>query len=119
MRRLDKMLRRPAVSYSDILKKDNCFLDCVPVEARRQIEIEIKYEGFIERQLKEVERFKKIEAIRIPAELDFKAVHGLSNEVCEKLSRHRPYSLGQASRISGITPVAISALMVYLHGRKK
>ncbi|MCX5716521.1 MAG: tRNA uridine-5-carboxymethylaminomethyl(34) synthesis enzyme MnmG [Candidatus Omnitrophica bacterium] len=118
--RLDKVLRRPSVSYSDILK-DSCFLDCIPAEARKQIEIEVKYEGFIERQLREVERFKKIESVRIPSDFDFKGVHGLSNEVCEKLTRYRPYSLGQASRISGITPVAISALMVYLHGygRKK
>ncbi len=114
--KLDKILRRPAVTYS-MLRQDTTA--GIPDEVIKQVEIEIKYEGFIQRQLKDVERFKKIEGIKIPEWLDFNKVYGLSNEVREKLVRYNPHSLGQASRISGITPVAISILMVHLHGKKK
>lgn len=111
--RLDKILRRPTITYSNIMENIN-YTDGISDEIIKQVEIEIKYEGFIQRQLKDVERFKKIENIMIPEDLDFGKVHGLSNEVREKLKNFKPHSLGQASRISGITPVAISALMVYL-----
>ncbi len=79
-----------------------------------QTEIEIKYEGYIQRQLNEIEKFKDLELIKIPVEYDFTRVHGLSNELKEKLSRVRPISLGQATRIDGMTPAAISVLMVAL-----
>jgi tRNA uridine 5-carboxymethylaminomethyl modification enzyme len=80
----------------------------------RQVEIEVKYAGFIQRQLKEVERFKNLEKIRLPPDLDYGLVHGLSREIKEKLHKLKPLNLGQASRISGVTPAAISLLMVYL-----
>jgi len=80
----------------------------------RQVEIEIKYEGYIKKQLREIHRFKNLEMIKIPAGFDFSAIHGLSNELKEKLARIRPASLGQASRIEGITPAALSVLMVAL-----
>jgi tRNA uridine 5-carboxymethylaminomethyl modification enzyme len=83
----------------------------------RQVEIEIKYEGFIDRQLREIEKFKDLERIRIPAEFEFSAVHGLSNEAKSKLDRVRPVSLGQAARIDGMTPAALSVLMVALKAR--
>ena len=79
-----------------------------------QTEIEIKYEGYIQRQLKEIEKFKDLEKIKIPVDYDFTKVHGLSNELKEKLSGIRPISLGQAARIDGMTPAAISVLMVAL-----
>jgi len=79
-----------------------------------QTEIEIKYEGYIQRQLNEIEKFKDLEQIKIPVEYDFTGVHGLSNELKEKLSSVRPISLGQATRIDGMTPAAISVLMVAL-----
>ena len=79
-----------------------------------QTEIEIKYEGYIQRQLKEIEKFKDLEQIKIPADYDFTGVHGLSNELKEKLGRVRPISLGQAARIDCMTPAAISVLMVAL-----
>ncbi|MBI4335762.1 MAG: tRNA uridine-5-carboxymethylaminomethyl(34) synthesis enzyme MnmG [Candidatus Omnitrophica bacterium] len=116
--KLDKLLRRPAVTYA-ALAKDTAYTVGIPDDVIRQVEIEIKYEGFIQRQLRDVERFKKIESIKIPNGFDFDRVRGLSNEVREKLAQYRPYSLGQASRISGITPVAISVLMVYLNGHKR
>ncbi len=83
-------------------------------EEIRQVEIDVKYKGFVDRQLKEIENFKKIEKIKIPEAFTFKDIPGLSNEIVEKLSHARPMNLGQASRMSGITPVAISTLMVYL-----
>ncbi len=79
-----------------------------------QTEIEIKYEGYIQRQMKEIEKFKDLEQIKIPIEYDFTRVHGLSNELKEKLSSVRPISLGQAARIDGMTPAAISVMMVAL-----
>jgi tRNA uridine 5-carboxymethylaminomethyl modification enzyme len=87
-----------------------------PVDAgvAKQVEIEIKYEGYIKRQMSEIERFRHLEHIRLPEDFDYHGVHGLSNELKEKLSAVRPASLGQASRISGITPAAISVLMVAL-----
>ena len=79
-----------------------------------QVEYEIKYEGFIHRQQKDVEKFRHIEYIRIPEGFDFTGIPGLSKEIVEKLNRFNPMTLGQANRISGVTPSAISLLMVYL-----
>jgi tRNA uridine 5-carboxymethylaminomethyl modification enzyme len=110
---LDKILKRPEVSYQDIAALDGQHKE-IDEGIAHQAEIEIKYEGYIQRQLKDVERFKNNEKIRIPPGFDYTKVHGLSNELREKLSSIRPISLGQASRISGITPAAISIIMIYL-----
>jgi tRNA uridine 5-carboxymethylaminomethyl modification enzyme len=83
----------------------------------RQVETEIKYEGYIDRQMKEIERFKDLEKIRIPGNFDFKAIHGLSNELKGKLGAVRPASLGQAARLDGMTPAAMAVLMVALKAR--
>jgi tRNA uridine 5-carboxymethylaminomethyl modification enzyme len=87
-----------------------------PLDARtaRQVEIEVKYDGYIQRQLREIERFRHLEETKIPENFDYDAVHGLSNELRGKLLEIRPASLGQASRIDGMTPAAISVLMVAL-----
>ena len=84
-----------------------------------QVEIEIKYEGYIKRQLMEIEKFKNLERIKMPEGFDFTRVHGLSNELREKLSRIQPTSLGQTSRIDGITPAAISMLMIAIKAFEK
>ena len=110
---LDKILKRPEVSYQDIAALDGQHKE-IDEGIAHQAEIEIKYEGYIQRQLKDVERFKNNEKIRIPPGFDYTNAHGLSNELREKLSAIRPISLGQASRISGITPAAISIIMIYL-----
>ncbi|MBI4974690.1 MAG: tRNA uridine-5-carboxymethylaminomethyl(34) synthesis enzyme MnmG, partial [Candidatus Omnitrophica bacterium] len=110
--RLEKALRRPGVSYHE-LEGSGASRMLTPEEIK-QVEIEIKYEGFIKRQLSEIGRFKKIEKIRIPENIDYGAIHGLSSEVKEKLVKIGPLTLGQASRISGVTPAAISILMIYL-----
>jgi tRNA uridine 5-carboxymethylaminomethyl modification enzyme len=86
----------------------------IPESAWQQIEIEVKYAGFIQRQLKDVERFKHLEKIRLPLDFDYSSLSGISREIREKLAKFKPLNLGQASRISGVTPVAISLLMVYL-----
>ena len=80
----------------------------------RQVEIEVKYEGYIQRQLQEIDKFRHLEQIKLPEKIDYAAVHGLSSELKEKLDAVRPASLGQASRIAGMTPAAISVLMVHL-----
>jgi tRNA uridine 5-carboxymethylaminomethyl modification enzyme len=78
------------------------------------VEIQVKYEGYIKRQREQIERFKKWEEVNFPEDFNLCSVIGLSAEVMEKLSKIKPYSLGQASRISGVTPAAISILMVNL-----
>jgi tRNA uridine 5-carboxymethylaminomethyl modification enzyme len=110
---LGQILKRPEVSYQDITALDGQHKE-IDEGIAHQVEIEIKYEGYIQRQLKDVERFKNNEKIRIPPGFDYTNAHGLSNELREKLSAIRPISLGQASRISGITPAAISIIMIYL-----
>ena len=80
----------------------------------QQVEIQIKYENYIQRECEEVERFRKLEYMSLPEDLDYKGLAGLSQEVREKLESIRPASLGQASRISGVTPAAITAVMIHL-----
>jgi tRNA uridine 5-carboxymethylaminomethyl modification enzyme len=114
---LSDILKRPEVHYAMIAPFDGSLKD-FPQAVIDQVEYEIKYEGFIERQLKDVEKFKHIEKIRIPSGIDYDAIHGLSIEIRQKLKRFAPVSLGQAHRISGVTPAAISILMVYLRKLK-
>lgn len=110
---LEEILRRPEVSLEDLRKIDHIKLK-IPESALRQIEIEIKYAGFIQRQLVEVEKFKNLEKIKLPPDLDYNSINGLSCEIKEKLDRFKPLNLGQASRISGVTPAAISMLLVWI-----
>jgi tRNA uridine 5-carboxymethylaminomethyl modification enzyme len=85
---------------------------------REQVEIQVKYQGYIDRQLQEIERSSKLEMSRIPEKFDYSALPGLTAEVREKLIRFRPDTLGQASRIQGVTPVAISILAVAIKAGK-
>ena len=84
----------------------------------RQVEIEVTYEGYIKRQLQDISKFRDAENVRIPEDFEFDRVHGLSNELKEKLGDVRPVSLGQASRIDGMTPAAISVLLIALKARR-
>ena len=110
---LEQLLKRPEVSYADLAE-----LDCVSRETseviREQVEIQIKYKGYIDRQMEQVEQSKKLESTRIPQDLDYTSVKSLTTEVREKLSKNRPDTLGQASRIPGVTPAAISILSIAL-----
>lgn len=110
--RYEKILRRPDASYKDVLNKE-AGTD-LSAQEMRSVEIEIKYEGYIKRQAGEITRLDKIERIKIPGDIDYKNINGLSSEIKEKLAGIRPLNLGQAARISGVTPAAISILMVYL-----
>lgn len=109
---LEEFLRRPAVGI-------NTFKIDLPDDVLKQMEIEVKYAGFIKRQIRDIEKFKDLERIRIPGDLDYADVQGLSLEIKEKLKRFHPVSLGQANRISGVTPAAIMILMVFLKKNKK
>ena len=108
---LTQLIKRAELSY-DLLKQISPAPEPVQDRAARQVEIEIKYEGYIRRQYNEIKKFEDLERIKIPPEFSFDAAHGLSNEIREKLNRIGPTSLGQASRIDGMTPAAISVLMV-------
>ena len=116
---LTDLLRRPNVSYKQLMtltgvdgrRFDQPDLD---VAVADQVEIQVKYAGYIDRQAKEVERHEHYESLRLPDDLDYMSVRALSMEVRQKLTRHRPETLGQASRIAGVTPAAISLLLVHL-----
>ncbi len=110
---LKELLRRPELDYSS-LGKLNDGAPLPPGEAADEIEAQVKYEGYIKRQEAQVEKLKKLETMRIPEGFDYSGLAGLSNEVREKLAEVQPASLGQASRISGVTPSAVSVLMVHL-----
>ncbi len=107
------VLKRPGVTCAQISPFDTV-LATVPPDILARVEYDIKYEGFIIQQQKEVEKFRHLENIRIPEGFDFAAIKSLSHEAREKLGRFKPATLGQANRISGITPAAVSILMIYL-----
>ena len=115
---LFELLRRPDVSYESLLSlplpAGNTPPEAVDEQVRQQVEIAAKYQGYIDRQAEEIERQRASEAIALPADLDYRQVQGLSIEAQQKLNSFKPETIGQASRISGITPVTISLLLVYL-----
>jgi tRNA uridine 5-carboxymethylaminomethyl modification enzyme len=115
---LDQLLKRPEINYSDIVKIVPPPVSITGSEAL-QVEIQIKYEGYIKRQLQQVERFTSLEQKKIPDNMDYDNLKGLGTEVRQKLKLIRPASLGQASRISGVTPAAMSLIMVALEKRKR
>ncbi|MDF2921100.1 MAG: tRNA uridine 5-carboxymethylaminomethyl modification protein [Paenibacillaceae bacterium] len=107
------LLRRPEVNMDHIERMIPSPYPLTP-EVKEQVEIEVKYEGYIEKQLQQVERLKKMEKKRIPEDIDYSHIHGIANEAKQKLEQIRPISIGQASRIAGVTPADISILLVYL-----
>ena len=117
---LADLLRRPNVTYETLMSlrgidgQDLGGPGVIEDTVREQVEIQLKYAGYIDRQAKEVERHDYYEHLRLPTEFDYMEVKGLSIEVRQKLSKHRPETLGQASRVSGVTPAAISLLLVHL-----
>jgi len=115
---LEQLLKRPELSYRDIAAISPSPMP-VKGDASEQVEIQVKYDGYIMRQLDQVERFAGLEQKAVPADLDYDALTGLGAEVRQKLKQVRPVSLGQASRISGVTPAAISLLLVALEKRKR
>ena len=114
---LDALLRRPRVHYDELAPFDPGRPD-LPPDVREQVEISVKYEGYIRRQEKQVEDFQKMASHRLPPDLDYSAIQGLRLEAREKLAAVRPLDLGQASRISGVSPADVAALMIYFSFRK-
>jgi len=110
---LEQLLKRNEIFFEHLRLFDPG-LEEVEIQVAEEVETRIKYEGYILRQKRQVEKLKCMESVRIPDQIDYDAVHGLSTEVREKLSRIRPVSLGQAARISGITPAALMAIQVHL-----
>jgi len=108
------LLRRPEINYEKLRGLPQVAPGVLDAQVAEQVEIQAKYSGYIDRQTLEIARQRRYEATLLPLELDYSVVRGLSAEVQQKLAQHRPHSIGQASRISGITPAAISLLLVYL-----
>lgn len=115
---LAQLLKRPEITYEDIEKIQGKKSD-LPDYVKQEVEIEIKYEGYIKRQKEQVERFKRMESKLIPEDIDYDAIPGLSTEVRQKLKEVRPVSIGQASRIPGVTPAAISAILIYMEMQQR
>jgi tRNA uridine 5-carboxymethylaminomethyl modification enzyme len=111
---LEDLLRRPQVSYNDLMTLPGTECALLDEQTIEQVEVQIKYRGYIERQQDEILRQEAFEETRLPTDLDYRLVRGLSIEAQQKLNQQRPETIGQASRISGITPAAISLLLVFL-----
>ena len=116
---LHELLRRPNVSYRSLPLNTATVNEIKDEAVAEQVEIQAKYEGYITRQQAEVERREAQEAAPLPADLDYAEVRGLSIEARQTLTRQRPETIGQAARMSGMTPAAISLLLVHLRARKK
>ncbi|MFO1433663.1 MAG: tRNA uridine-5-carboxymethylaminomethyl(34) synthesis enzyme MnmG [Candidatus Competibacteraceae bacterium] len=109
-----ELLRRPEVSYAELMTLPNVGPGVNDPTVAEQVEVQCKYAGYVERQREEIERHRRHEEMSLPPDLDYGEVRGLSTEVREKLARHRPTTLGQAGRIPGVTPAAVSLLLVHL-----
>jgi tRNA uridine 5-carboxymethylaminomethyl modification enzyme len=115
-----KLLKRPKIGFNDLFEIDRDLrARSISVPVQEQVEIEAKYEGYINRQKQQIEKFKKMEKLSLPSHFHYDSIPGLRKEAQQKLDRFRPVSLGQASRISGVSPADISILMVYLMGKSK
>jgi tRNA uridine 5-carboxymethylaminomethyl modification enzyme len=114
---LAELLRRPEVSYDALMSLPGAGPRAEDAQVAEQIEIQAKYHGYIARQREEVERNEAHEHVPLPLDIDYRELSGLSVEVQQKLNRFRPETIGQASRISGITPAAISLLLVHAKRR--
>jgi tRNA uridine 5-carboxymethylaminomethyl modification enzyme len=116
--KLADLLRRPEITYGNTAPLDPQ-RTALPKAVTDEVEIQLKYEGYITKQIQQVEQFKKMEKLRLPEDLDYEAVGGLRNEAREKLTAFRPASLGQAGRIAGVSPADIAVLHVYLEQQRR
>ena len=106
------MIKR-GIKILDIKNEFNAFID-IPYDILETIETDIKYEGYLKKEQENIEKAKKLEEKKLPDDIDYSQIHGLRLEARDKLNQVRPFNLGQASRISGVSPADISVLMVYL-----
>ena len=114
-----ELLKRPQITYESLEEIDDEDRPLLSYHEITQLEVQLKYEGYIQKQLRQVERYKKLENRRLDEELDYSAVEGLRIEAIQKLNQIRPASLGQASRISGVSPADINVLMIYLEKKRR
>ena len=114
---LAELIRRPELDYDKLAPIDEERPD-LPYDVREQVSILIKYEGYITRQIKQVSHFKKLEKKLLPTDFDYNTINGLRIEAQQKLNEFQPLNIGQASRISGVSPADISVLLVYLEQLK-
>ena len=115
--KLAELLRRPSVSY-EMLASVDPDRPTLPADVIFTVQTDIKYEGYIKKQLADAERFEKLEGRRLPDDIDYMKIRGLSTEAAQKLEKHRPASIGAASRISGVSPADITVLLIYLDARR-
>jgi len=117
---LKTMLKQPEVTLNELERKSVSLRNlCLTDDVREQVEIEAKYEGYIQRQLRQIEKAKKMETYPLPDDFDYNKITHLSKEARGQLNKFNPVSLGQASRIVGVSPADITVLMIYfLYGRK-
>ena len=118
---LAELIKRPELNYEMLAELDENRPE-LPVDVQEQVNINLKYEGYIRRQKQQVAQFKKLESRKLPADMDYSTVKSLRLEAVQKLNLFKPLNIGQASRISGVSPADISVLMVYLEqvkGREK
>jgi tRNA uridine 5-carboxymethylaminomethyl modification enzyme len=111
---LEELLRRPQVTYEALMQLPGAGPAVADPRVAEQVQIQVRYQGYIDRQQAEVERNAAHDALPLPSDLDYATVRGLSKEVQQKLNRHKPETYGQAARISGVTPAALSLLLVHL-----
>ncbi|MCL4439350.1 MAG: tRNA uridine-5-carboxymethylaminomethyl(34) synthesis enzyme MnmG, partial [Firmicutes bacterium] len=112
------LLRRPEINYKFLMKLADAFTP-LPDEVIEEVDIEIKYEGYIKKQLAQVERFEKLEGRKLREDIDYQSIKGLSVEARQKLDKFKPSSIGQASRISGVSPADISVLLIWLEQERR
>ena len=112
--KLADLLKRSELNYQNLAKIDKHRID-LPDSVKEEVEIEIKYEGYIKLQLEQIEDFKKLESKKLNESIDYEQIKGLSLEARQKLNKQKPLSVGQASRISGVSPADISVLLIYLN----
>ena len=116
---LAELLKRPQITYESLAEIDDETRPQLSYHEATQLEVQIKYEGYISKQLREIERFRKLEDKLLPQDLDYSLVEGLRLEACQKLNQLRPKSVGQASRISGVSPADVNVLLVYLEKKRR
>ena len=110
---MSELLRRPEITYDSLSILDPERPE-LPTAVTFTVQTEIKYEGYIKKQLADAQRFTKLEKRILPQDIDYRSITGLSTEAVQKLNLHKPYSIGAASRISGVSPADISVLLIYL-----
>jgi len=115
----EQLLKRPEIRWADLAALGVAGLPDLGADVIEQIESEVKYAGYLKRQLEEIEKFKSMESVRIPPGIDYAGMTGLKKEAREKLGKVMPSSLGQASRISGVSPSDLSVLMVFLSRNRR